>query len=480
MRILLIEINTRWFGMKHWHDIPYGICLLKAALKDKHTVKVLDANFLDLDEAGLTREIRDYEPDLVGISCMSMEYRKTLLRTAQLSKQAAPKAVVAAGGVYPTLLPEEIISEESFDFIVMGEGEIRFERLLRRLESGNGGLESVDGLCYRKDGEIIVQPVKSYIDNLDDAPYPDHSDLDFHKYASFATKYNFYIYPRRFPYAKTITSRGCPFRCTFCSSRFIHGKKIRYRSAENVLGEIDWLVDKYGIKEIIFLDDNLIVNRKRIVAILNGLLERKYDLAWKAATNAAYALDDELLELMKETGCYQMNLAIESGSEHTLKLIRKPLKLDKVREVVAKSKQLGFEITGGFIFGLPGETWEDIRQTFSFAESLNIDYCAFNIANPLPRTELLDICRERGNLVRDFEFSDSRFDGFGVPNIRTPEFEPGELVALRAFEWDRINFKNEEVNKRIARINGISPQDIEPWRLNTRRKALKLIHDSLK
>lgn len=475
-KVLLINLNTRWFGIRHWDDIPYGLCILKASLKEKYQVKILDANFHNLNEQELKEECLEYSPDVVGISCMSMEYKKTLIRTAQLVKEALPGVPVVAGGIYPTLLPEEIICENGIDYIVMGEGEFRFDKLLQHLQNNSLPIEDIEGLAYKRNDNFIIQHVEHYIDDLDAVPLPDYSELDYLAYSSSATKYSHYTHPMRFPYGRVITSRGCPYDCIFCSSKKINGEKIRFRSAKSVLNEIDRLVHDYGVKEIIFYDDNLIVNRKRIVEILEGLIERKYDLQWKPTSIAVYALDDELLELIRKSGCYQLVLALESGTEEGLKIIKKPFKkTDKTQKVIAKAKSLGFYLSAGFVIGLPGETWDQILHTFRFAESLDIDYCTFSIATPLPKTELYEICKKNNLLVPNFSFNDESITGFGKPSIHTSEFTPGELAVLRAFEWDRINFKTQKQVERIALMNGIHVDDVRQWRINTRRNALDFI-----
>jgi len=475
-KVLLINLNTRWFGTRCWDGIPYGICILKAALKDKYNVKLLDANFNNFNEQELKDKILEYSPDVVGISCMSMEYKKSLIHTAQLVKGVLRDVPVVVGGIYPTLLPEEIICENGIDYVVMGEGEFRFDKLLQYLENKTFSIESIDGVAYKKNNGFIVQKVKYYIEDLDVVPFPDYSELDYQAYSSVATKYSHYTHPMRFPYGITITSRGCPFDCIFCSSKKINGKKLRFRSAKSVLDEIDWLVNEYGIKEIIFYDDNLIINRKRIVEILEGLIERNYDLQWKPTSIAVYALDDDLLELIRKSGCYQLVLALESGTEEGLKIIKKPFRnIEKSQKVVAKAKSLGFYLSANFVIGLPGETWEQILRTFHFAESLDIDFCTFCIATPLPKTELYEICKKNNLLVPNFSFNDESFTGFGRPSIRTSEFIPSELAVLRAFEWDRINFKTKKQIERIALMNGICVNDVLQWRINTRRNALDLI-----
>jgi MoaA/NifB/PqqE/SkfB family radical SAM enzyme len=270
----------------------------------------------------------------------------------------------------------------------------------------------------------------------------------------------------------TSTSRGCPFKCVFCCTESIYGSSIRYQTADRVLKEIDWLVGEYGIKEIIFLDDNLVLDRKRFVQILEGLIKRDYDLHWKSVNLATFALDDELLELMVESGTYQLLLPVESGNQHVLtNLLRKPLRLEKVPGIVKKAKELGLETQAGFIIGTPGETWDQIRDTFRFAEQLDVDMVVFHVATPLPRTHLTQMAIDHGALPADFSFHPDHFFGFGKGVLTTDEFTPELLQMARALEWDRINFPTLEKRKRFIKIAGISLEELEDWRKQTLRKA---------
>ncbi|MBW2975189.1 B12-binding domain-containing radical SAM protein, partial [Candidatus Woesearchaeota archaeon] len=381
---------------------------------------------------------------------------------------------VIVGGIYPTLLPRMIMSDDNIDYAIMGEGEFRFPRLLKYLENKNFSIEDIDGLAYKKDKEVIVQKVLNYIQDLDALPFPDYSDLDFYAYANKGNKYSYFIYPQNFPYAFTITSRGCPFNCIFCSSKAINGPKIRFRSAENVLKEVEWLLEKYKIKEIIFLDDNIYLNRTRMKKILLGLIElrKKYFFKWKSPNVAVYALDDEILELAKESGCYQIAIAIESGCEEVLELMKKPYrKLDTVWKAVNKARSLGIIVTAMFVLGIPGEKWEQIRKTIHFAEELALDYVSFSIATPLPKTELYEIAKRDNLLTKNFGFTNLDFKGYGKALITTNEFTPQELQILRAFEWDRINFKDKNKWPIIAEMNGITLEELQQWRVKTRRST---------
>ena len=167
-----------------------------------------------------------------------------------------------------------------------------------------------------------------------------------------------------------------------------------------------------------------------------------------------------------------MTLSVESGNQYVLdKVLKKPVKLAKVPEILEVAKALGFEIIVNFVIGLPGETWEQIRDTFRFAEKINVDLVNFHIATPLPNTELLDICLREGYLPEDFDINKNTVFGYAKGLITTSEFTPSELEILRAFEWDRINFSTPERSKTIAMIEGISIEEMEQWRVDTRRKC---------
>jgi anaerobic magnesium-protoporphyrin IX monomethyl ester cyclase len=475
-KIMLAIPNDLWQGdLRAWHNFPYTFGVLTSVLKDKYDVNILDANLENLTPEQVKERVNNYKPDIFGISCLSIEYVRNFRKISSYAKEAYPPTKVVIGGIYPTLLPEEAMQDLNVDFAVLGEGEYRFPELLERLEDKKGdkkGLEDIDGLAYRKgkDGKVIIQPVINYIEDLDKLPLPSYDNVDFAAYANKANKYYSCIFPRRYPYAQTISARGCPFSCIFCSSQSINGPHIRFRSPKSVLNEVDWLVDKYGIKELLFLDDNFFLNKNRAVKIMEGLIERNYDLEWRSINAAIYALDEEMLELMKKSGTYQINVALEAATRNSLELLRKPLGIiSRAKPMIKKAKELGFEITSSFIIGTPGETWEDIRKTFAFAEECDIDYCSFNIATPLPKTELYEIAKKNNLLPKDFSFDSLDYKGFGKSKIETSEFTSSELQVLRAFEWDRINFKTLEKRIRIARMLGIDLDELEQWRKDTRR-----------
>jgi len=246
-------------------------------------------------------------------------------------------------------------------------------------------------------------------------------------------------------------------------------------SPERVLEEVDMLIGKYGAKEIIFVDDSLLFPRERALEIMHGLIERKKqgkNIIWKSNNLPIHNMDNEILNKMKESGCYQIIVSIESGSQETLKRMRKPVVLDKAEITLKLIKEQNFDdVSSNFVIGYPGDTWEDIRQGFRWVESMIdrglLHYAVFHIATPFPKTELYDECKKGGYLPAGFNFED--FYGFGKGVITTPEFIPLELQVVRAYEWDRINFKTQKQKEIIARMHGITLDQLETWRKETRR-----------
>jgi len=469
-KIMLVIPNALWAGHRLYNIHPYASAIIASAIRDKYDVQILDANLSDRSMEYIMGKISDYSPDLIGISTMSIEYAEAShMLTSQL-KKVMPEIQIIMGGSYPTLLPELAMKDGNVDYLVLQEGEFRFPKLLESIENNERDIDKLEGIAYRKNKKPIINKPTGYPEDLDKIPFPAYDLVNFKDYSSRNNKYSLYNNPRYLPYGVTITSRGCPYFCNFCSTVNIHGRKIRYRSPENVLAEIDWMVEEYGIKELIFLDDNLLLNRKRIVTILNGLIERNYDLHWKAINVATFALDDELLGLMKKSGCYQVSLPIESGNPRVLrKIIRKPLNLQKATKVVDMAKKWGMEIICCFVIGFPGETWDEIMDSVNLADEIDVDWVVFNIATPLPRTELFETAKNGGYLERDFNYSDFEFFGYGHGSITTDEFTPKELQMVRALEWDRINFKTKEKQEKIAIMNSITMDQLQKWRVSTRR-----------
>jgi anaerobic magnesium-protoporphyrin IX monomethyl ester cyclase len=325
-------------------------------------------------------------------------------------------------------MPLDVLQYAEIDFAVLGEGEYSFRDLLRALERGNADL--LDGVAYKNNGRKEVIQKTRFIENLDELPFPARHLLPMEKYFEIGEAF---IVTREKPFTPLNTSRGCVAKCSFCPVHATWGGKWRSRSAENVLEEIEHLVHTYGIKEIHFDDDNLVLNKKRARAIFQGMIDRKLDLVWTVPTGLAlWAVDEDLLRLMRDSGCYKLFLAVESGDEHILRnVIRKPLDIRKVKPLVNAMKQLGIEVESFFVVGMPGETPGSLKRTFQFARELDTDASHYFFANPMPGTELWKVCEENNYFVPGFSLENIRVER---ANITTPGLPARELERIVAQE----------------------------------------------
>lgn len=473
-RLALCVPNCKWQiadpGI-FWHFIPYSFCILAATVRDLGHIDIIDANKDDLSIEAFEARLREGAYSVVGVTVMIDQFAQSGQMAVSAAKRALPHAVTIMGGVYPTVSPEEPLENADLDYTFCGEGEVEFRNFLLHLWQ-NAPLPS-RGLTFRaKDGSIIRQPRAEPIHNLNALPLPAYDLIDFPAYARNAPR-KAMDSPPLLPYAHILTSRGCPQGCCFCQVKYISGNRFRPRSPENILNEMTWLKEKYGIRSFIFDDDNLVTQRSRAVKLFEGMIERELNVPWKAIAMAVFKLDEPLIELMARSGCCYFCIAIESGSPRVLRdVIHKPVDLEHAKRMVTFAQSCGIFVSANFIIGFPTETWDEIRQTITAIEYLNVDYAKIFTAIPLRHTPLWDLC-ERTNSFKP---------GFSVHNIswnegqiHSPHFDNKELTILRAYEWDRINFSTESKRRRVCQMMDISPEQLDNIRCETRKLALQRI-----
>jgi anaerobic magnesium-protoporphyrin IX monomethyl ester cyclase len=365
---------------------PLGLAYLAAVLqRESVPVSIIDGSRgLSLPE--ILDELKGYAPDLVGISCTTPTF-KDAIQLAEAVRQTLPKATIVLGGAHVTAIPHEAMLEESFDVGVIGEGEITLLELVREIEDKGGldqvDLERIEGLAFRGDGQVILSAPRERIKDLDSLPHPARHLLPpLSAYRPTPASY------RQLPLAVVMTSRGCPYGCTFCD-RGVFGNYVRAHSPERVLDELEELIDRYGAREIRFFDDTFTINRKRVVQISEMILERKLRFPWTCLTRVN-TVDKDLLRLMKEAGCWQVLFGLESGDPRMLKLLNKGSSVEQNAQAVKWAQEVGLGVRGDFIIGTPGETMESLENTLSFTKHIKLDYAHFNKFVPYPGTELYE------------------------------------------------------------------------------------------
>ena len=390
--------------------IPMGISYIAAVLKQNGLeVSILDAMIEGYEEERqngeyLTYGLRDEEilarieafrPDIIGISCIFSSQRDNVVKVASLAKRYSPEVVTVVGGLHPTFYPQDILNSSSVDYVILGEGEHRFLNFVQGY--GRRDFHDFDGISFRNENALVINPPQKRVEDLDAIPFPARDLLKMEKYLDINISLS--PYPRRKRVAEIMTSRGCPGRCIFCASCNFWGHRFRKRTVENIIGEMKLLKEEYGIEEFQFSDDSLTLDKKRMKELCKAMVPLKIN--W-CTPNGVFvnSLDEELLELMKASGCYQVTFSIESASPRVLKeIIRKPVRLERLPALVRKAHQLGISTHATFVIGFPEETLEEIEKDFEMAFKLMFDSVSFFVVMPLAGSEMLDKYRDGGLLL---------------------------------------------------------------------------------
>jgi len=378
--------------------------------------------------------IKEKKPDVVGISVQSTAEFKNAELVAIICKEVNPKIITVLGGPDPSARFNSILENQYCDYCVVGEGEQTFYDFIKSL-SLHLPLENITGLAYKRDGVIHYEP-RIFTTNLDEFPFPAFDLVDMNKYLHCKT-----LYKSRSNICENsmsvITSRGCPNSCVFCSIKIHMGQRYRAHSPEYVIKLLKLCIDKYGITNFHFEDDNLTCDKRRFEAILDRIIEENLQIRWDTPNGVrADTLNYDILKKMKQSGCSNITFAIESGNQRILdRIIKKKTKLEYVVEIVKYCKELKIPANSFYVIGFPGETINDMKDTINLAISLYREYALFPlmmVAAPLYGTELYEICM-RDKLIKGNPTADELLTAIqanGNPMISTSEFSQRDIKRL--------------------------------------------------
>jgi anaerobic magnesium-protoporphyrin IX monomethyl ester cyclase len=395
---------------------PLGLAYVAASLeKADFQVEIFDNYMLKKPIDYVKDEIKRLAPEMVGLTCGSVTYRRCI-ETSKAVKEVLPSCKVVVGGWHPSYLPESMLQHPDIDYVVMGEGERAIVELANSIKKGEGSsvISKIAGVACRHKGKI-VKSTPSFIDDLDEVPFP----------ARHLLAMDSYLRDMEFLDAKPVDTmnviRGCPYECAFCETKRLWGSKCRVFSPPRVVEELNHLASNQGTKGVYFVGDNFTINKKRTTELCEEIKKSKLDLEWVCDTRVDL-ISRELLRKMKTAGCRTIWFGVESGSPHILKKLNKRVSLQQVVQAFKLCREEGIQISSSFMFGIPGETVDDMKTTFKFAKKLNPDWCHFNIFVAYPGSGLYDEVVEKGLYDRVEDF---------VAYVKTDEFNYDSVLKLQ-------------------------------------------------
>lgn len=442
--------DVRWPHKRKDKYIEYPVYLsyTVAVLEEAgFEVSFLDAIMQELDVPAFAQRVQELNPALLVMECSTPSINYDL-QSAAAVKAALPGIKTVLVGSHVTYFHRSVLAENpAVDAVCRGEFEITVRELARALAQGRDWC-TVEGLSYRAaDGTVAVNPTRPLFENLDALPFPARHIVRDEGYRAG-------IFSGAQPTAM-VSSRGCPFQCTYCLwPATLYGHRFRARSAQNVVDEIDQVVHKYGIDEIYFDDDTFTMDKQRVLDICRLIQERSLRVSWIVQARVD-TVDRQVLQAMKDAGCHYILFGVESGSPEMLRIMKKHITLDQVREAFRLCNQLGIKTQAFFLFGVPGETQQTIRETIQFAKSLNASTAQFAIVVPHPGSVLYQQVMENGWLIykdwEDFASCEAL--------VETPQLSRREVEQARVRAYREYYFRPGFILREAARIR--HPADLQ-------------------
>lgn len=440
----LFPRQTAGSQINYWQ--PLGMLYIAAALlKAGHEVRFFNGAFLTQEEIML--RVGEFDPRFAGIYSTTFGWNKAV-QTAEAVKRLNPAIFTCAGGPYPIAMQEQCLHDcAHFDAVGTGEGELTVPEMIERLESGQS-LDGVLGVAFRRGAGIVKNPPRPLIEDLDSLPFPARELLgEADRYLPPPGTY------RRKPVTVMLTARGCNRKCLFCFQidrrRRAGVRGIRFRSIENVLAEIEHCL-ALGYREIKFLDDTLAADYDRALRLAREIKARGLDFTWFASA-CVNQVDGPLLQAFKEAGCWAILLGAESGAQKNLNALRKGSTIDHTREAVRAAKAVGLRVSMSFLFGIPGETYEDGLKTIEFAIGLDPDLANFHAVAPFPGTDLYENHAKYGTIsqyLRDYTYQGAAF----VPYTMTRE----QIHDLRQIAFRRFYLRPGFLLRQLLRLRNLN------------------------
>lgn len=401
-----------------WLGMAYAAAATRAA---GHNVCLKDYQAAREGFEKVEQDIREINPDVI-LMANFITNTERCLKIAGIAKSVNPKIKVILGGPQPTIFPEQSISHDLVDAITFREAEISLCRLLQVIMEPKSAWKDVPGIVYKDNGEYVKTLDQPLIDDMDSIPMPALDLYPMDKYFPAI-----YIHGKRV--GNYVTSRGCPYECTYCEAKMTFGRTFRFHSTDRVIADVRHMTHEFGFDSYQFYDDIFTTNRKRVIDLCEGFLRENLKIKWMCWTRTNL-VDPELMKLMKRAGCYMIFFGCESGNQEMLNRIKKGLTVEQNYKGIKIVKDSGLKTFSSFMIGLPGETKAQIMDTIDFTKKSGLDYASIFLMEPYPGTEIYADAEANGTFVADEKYPNQMLTNFNevwVPN----GFTRAELVDLQ-------------------------------------------------
>jgi anaerobic magnesium-protoporphyrin IX monomethyl ester cyclase len=436
-----------------------GLGYLAAVLeKNNYKVDVIDCQVLRLSPEDFRSEISKRKPNIVGFTSSTLTY-KSAMKLVKIAKEACPNCITIAGGPHVTFWDDKALQEcPELDIVVRREGENTMLELVQRIEAEKP-YQEILGITCRKDGKILQNPDRPYIEDLDSLPFPARHLWPMEKFREFEDV--LYL----------TTSRGCVYWCEFCTTVRMHGRKYRMRSPKNVVDELEELYKTYGISKFTFCDDAFTVDQPRTEELCGEILKRGLKIQWNCGTRVDM-ITKELLAKMKEAGCITVWFGVESGTQQVLDAMKKGISPELTVKVLGWVRELGLKPVPNVILGFPGETKKSAWKTIKFIEKIAPDDLGFyNVATPFPGTPMYDMVKEKGWLrVTDFDMYDTTHPIFETPWLSMKDLGKQREGAFHHYYLRWAFIWNKKRRFKVSTVLIFSANLIADVKLKLRRK----------
>jgi radical SAM superfamily enzyme YgiQ (UPF0313 family) len=405
--------------------------------------QIIDLHVRNMYPDDATSEVAEIQPDIVALTSKTLGW-PAVIEIAQMVRRAAPNAIVVVGGPHMSIYARESLTWPCFDIAVVGDGEETFLEICDRVEQGSSmaDMQDILGTAVRTDDGIIQNPPRPLPRDINKYPMTAWDMLPLQDYN---------VMTLLKPFATMVTTRGCPWHCGYCSQ--VYSEKLRFRSVELVVDEMEFLEKNYGVREIVFFDETFTIGKKRMRKFSEEVQRRGLNVKFNIRARVD-TVDREVVRALKKAGLRSIHMGVEAGTNRVLKIMNKQITREQTEEAFRVCREEGVDTRGYFMVGYYDTTHDDVEDMIKFASGLGLDWASFSVATALPATDLYRIAQERGYVDGDF-WKQYTIDGGGViPQLETETFTAEQLRAYRTKAYMKFYLRPDLIRRKFSKSEG--------------------------